>query len=97
MKMIGLTKLKLLYRKGKMTPKLKYKVSQMIKELKKKHYDLRKIQDLGWLHQEMYGAMKKPYGEDNDYNRNLAGTTVYKEFDYLWHSSLGEISDYRKK
>ena len=86
--------LELLYVKGKMSPALKKATHDLLVALKKFDYD--KISKLSWLHQKITGVIlpNEPYGEDDDFNEKISGTNVYREFDYIWHSSTGELYEY---
>ena len=78
--------LKKLLARGKMSPKLKTATQKLIVALKKGNRT--QINELSYLHQHISGSMSAreyPYREDDDYNKKVVGTTVYYEFDMIWH------------
>jgi len=81
--------LKLLHKKGHLSPKLKVATKKLIVALEKG--DMSRADEIAWLHQKIGGDwqnkmnMNQEYNEDDDFNKELAGRTAYQLFDDISH------------
>lgn len=83
------SELKLLHKKGHLSPKLKSATKRLILALEK--HEMAKADEIAWLHQKIGGdwqnksGMNQEYNEDDDFNKNLVGRTAYQIFDDVSH------------
>lgn len=84
---------RILMSKGKMSKPLKDSIKQMITYLNKN--DINKIGEIAWLHQDIGGSTQYKYWEDQDYNHNLVGKSVYELYDLISHGRNSYIYSYK--
>ena len=93
--MSELTQISILKRvseQSKITPALRRVVNSTITSLQQGNRELASVQTS--VKSLITGAMLKPYGEDDDYNRKILGDSVYYLLDVMHHElafSLGEL------